>query len=794
IIYSNEFVLWKVSLPDGQPREITIDIPHRPENNLVQYLTTSNTADGFSPSPAGDYVAVDYHGEIFIVPAENGVGEMKQITDAEWREQSESYSPDGRYLAYLSDESGDDEIWLYEHSTGNRRKLTTQASKKSIQLWSPGSKQLLFTANSTIYSVDAASGSTTEITYNRAGGFQSIQFSPDGKWLVYSRSDDEQNSEVYMYDITSKKEYNISQHPARDTGGFLSGDQKTLIFTSNRGTGVNQIYAVPLEKIKVDTEDPLYKERMKIEKPERPVRDEKVELDSITIDMDNVERRATQLTSGGGVGNVFLGPDGKTIYFTTGDGGAGRRAAPPETQRPGGAEAGSSEPALNSIDLDGKNQKKVADGSFSGLMLTHDRNTIFYREQNGIYRMPLASRKKEQVIFNFTVFVDKKNEWKQMFDEFYRHWKYSYVEEDMLGFDWDAIRARYEPLVEYIGETQDFYDLAAEMLFELRSTHSGASPPRDQGPSVERAYQTRLLGFEMVPDNGRYKVSYIYRDGPADKDWVDLKVGDYVLAVDGHELKAPENYWKILNKKLNEYATVTLSELPEFDENTRDVRIKTVTSYGGKYQEWVEKNREFVEKETDGEIAYVHIRAMNQTCLEQFEQEIDQYFNKKGIIIDVRFNGGGNIDQELMDILERKPYQYTWSKTSSPVWGRRPKQAIVGPKVMITNWRSNSDAEMTPHGFKHLGLGRLVGTPTNGAVVSAGSYRLLDGGSTRIPGTRVVSFDPSQPNNWGFSLENYGVPPDVWVENTPEDNINGYDRVLKAAVDEVLRMLKERSW
>ena len=187
----------------------------------------------------------------------------------------------------------------------------------------------------------------------------------------------------------------------------------------------------------------------------------------------------------------------------------------------------------------------------------------------------------------------------------------------------------------------------------------------------------------------------------------------------------------------------------------------------------------------------MHIRSMNQQSLEKFENEIDQFFYKKGLIVDVRYNGGGNIDQQLMDILERKPYQLTWSKTASPIWGRRPKQAIVGPKVMMINWRSGSDAEMTPHGFRHLGLGRIVGTPTNGAVVSARSYTLLDGGSTRIPGSRVVDYDPSQPFNRGFNLENYGVPPDVWVRDTPEDEINGVNRELQSAVDEVLRMLEE---
>ena len=238
--------------------------------------------------------------------------------------------------------------------------------------------------------------------------------------------------------------------------------------------------------------------------------------------------------------------------------------------------------------------------------------------------------------------------------------------------------------------------------------------------------------------------------------------------------------------------TVTVVDPTAADAEPRDVRIRTVTSLRDiKYEEWIADNRDFVDRESDGQIVYMHIRSMNQPALEKFESEIDQFFYKKGAVIDVRYNGGGNIDQQLMDILERKPYQITWSKTSSPVWGRRPKQTIVGPKVMMINWCSGSDAEMTPHGFRHLGLGRLVGTPTNGAVVSAGRYGLLDGGSTRIPRTRVVSFDPTQPNNWGFNLENYGVPPDVWVRNTPEDEINSYKRELKMAVDEALRMLEE---
>jgi tricorn protease len=188
------------------------------------------------------------------------------------------------------------------------------------------------------------------------------------------------------------------------------------------------------------------------------------------------------------------------------------------------------------------------------------------------------------------------------------------------------------------------------------------------------------------------------------------------------------------------------------------------------------------------------MRSMNQGTLDRLKQEIDENFDKQGMILDVRYNGGGNIDQQLMDVLLRRPYQYTWTRTGSPVWGRRPQQLIAGPQVMIENWRSNSNAEMVPHAFKHLELGTLVGTPTNGAVVSARQHGLLDGGSVRIPAVRVVSYDPTRPNNFGFDLENYGVPPDIFVRSSPEDELRGFDRELDTAVQEALRLLRTGTW
>ena len=788
IIYENEFELWKLSVPDGSPQRIPIDLDFDPKSNLVEYLQTENEADGFTPSPDGDYTAVDYHGEIFIVPTDPEVGEKKQVTSSAWRDRYQVYSPDGRYLAYVSDETGDQEVWLYEVATGERRRVSEHESEKSQPIWSDDSSQLAYTAANRIFLADAAGGRSREIAFNASRGFSLAAFSPDGQWLVYTRSDDDQDSDVYVFNIQDREEYNVTQNPFSDRGGLITPDGTTLVFTSTRDGGTTHLFKVSLRRLTEDPDDPLVRERLKKEEEEqeggegrerrREEGGQEGEAETpppIQIDLEGIERRAVQLTSGseglsGRGAAYFLSDDGETIYFLSSD------------------DSGS---GLFSIGIDGENRRKVSEGGFSGMVPTHDRRTVFYRQGRNVYRMPLSNRNKERVDFSFTVTVDKKAEWRQIFDEAWRVMKYRFYDENMHGFDWDAMKRKYEPLLQYVGLDKDLEDLSNEMIGELNASHTGVRSPRGEGPTT---YRTRYLGFEMEPEGDAFRITHIYRDGPADKEWIDLSVGEYVLAIDGEEIRPPENYWKILNHTLNEYVTVTVAASPR-GRDSRDIRIRTVNSLGTiQYREWVEQRREMVEEWSDEQIAYVHIQSMNQSSLEVFENEINQFWNARGIIVDIRYNGGGNIDQQLLDILERRPYEYwnyRWADRSS---GRRPRQAIAGPKVMLINSGSGSDSEVTPMGFRDLGLGRIVGTPTYGAVIATGSYGLINGGSIRTPGSLVVTYDPTRPNNFGINLENYGVAPDVWAENTPVDELNGYDRELKAAVDEALRMLREGTY
>jgi len=319
---------------------------------------------------------------------------------------------------------------------------------------------------------------------------------------------------------------------------------------------------------------------------------------------------------------------------------------------------------------------------------------------------------------------------------------------------------------------------------------------------MDHLYSTPSLGFEMEGNGSYYRVSYIYPKGPADKEWLDIKVGDYVLAIDGHEIRAGDNYYPILNELVNDYVNIKMATpKPGADEGVEmmgDPRTERVRSIGSPrnlaYEAWVEHNRELVDEWSGGKIGYVHIRSMSGGPLTRFETEIEQFWNKNGMIIDIRYNGGGNIDQQLIDILERKPYEYWNYRLGGRAAGRRPKQAIAGPKVMLINARSASDSEVTPQAFRDLGLGRIVGTPTYGGVIATGSYSLLNGARIRTPGSLVVTYDPRHEYNYGINLENFGVAPDVWVENSPQDELDGFDRELKAAVDEALRMLGEDDW
>ncbi len=503
------------------------------------------------------------------------------------------------------------------------------------------------------------------------------------------------------------------------------------------------------------------------------------------------------------VGNYTIAPDSHTIVFVTSE--------------PAGAGA---TPVIYSIQDDGRRLTRVTSGGpppadeggggggggfgggISNLNISRDGRTLFFIERNGIYSTPLPTGAaaaatpgrapagaggegaRRRINFNVRVKIDHPAEWAEMFGDAWRTMKYRFYDPAMHGKDWDAAKAKYEPLVKDVGDRQELLNIINEMIGELNASHTGAAPP--PGGRATGGVSTGHLGIELEPDSaaGRYRVTYVYEDGPADKDWVKVKVGDYLIAIGGKQVKAGDEYWQLLNDRLNRKVEVTFNSKPS-EDGAWKTRIETINSNAYTtlhYERWVKERRQKVDELSGGRVGYIHIRAMDQPSLRKFEKEIREFRNKEALVIDQRWNGGGNIEQELLGILVQREYQI-WQPRGTEASGR-PFAGYFGPKVVLQNWRSASNAEMFPAGFRALGLGKVIGTPTMGAVIGTGSYSLIDGSTVRTPGVGVYLADQKRTN-----MENYGVQPDIRVDNSPEDNLAGRDRQLEAAVEELLKQL-----
>jgi tricorn protease len=342
----------------------------------------------------------------------------------------------------------------------------------------------------------------------------------------------------------------------------------------------------------------------------------------------------------------------------------------------------------------------------------------------------------------------------------------------------------YEPLLADVASQEELHDVISMMIGELNASHTGISAGgRGRGAGRDAgSAQTRYPGFDLEADaSGYYKVTHVDKNGPADKDYVKVSAGDYLLAVDGQDLKAGDNYWKLFTSAPGTRLELLVNSKParEGAWTTKVTPVGSSQHADLQYERWVAGRRDRVAKLSGGQIGYLHIRQMDERSLRQFERDLAMLAGKKALVIDQRFNPGGGIDQELLQILQQKQYQYTRGRGSVQV--PRPLRGFFGPMVVMANERSTSDAEVFPDGFKTLKLGKVVGVTTYGAVIGTGAYTLMDGSTIRTPGVGLWNVNKT-------NLENYGVPPDVYVDNTPEDYLKGRD----AQVDKAVQVLQDQ--
>ena len=817
IVFEHDFGVWKLDVASRKATPIKLDIAAETEESLSEVRDFNSQADNFDLAPSSRRIVFSIHGEIFTAPTEEG--DMRQITDSPARDKNPAYSPDGKWVAFVSDRSGREELYIISSDgAGQPQKITDLDTLKFAFAWSPNSKEIAFTSSDNrLRKYGVESKQTTELVSSKYGAVSQPNWSPDGKWIAYSRSDYVRTSDIYLISSSGGEEHKVTFDSLSDVNPQFSHDGRKLYFVRTEGgfggggTASAQIYATTLEREERDPNDPEDRPEQtdnQDQSPEAAMRRNIAQRNQppkeINIDWPGLKRRTRQVTRMPfATFNYALSSDNRTIVFSTTEPSATRTV-----------------PVIYSIGEDGKRLTRIIAGEAQGgddvggggffgggindLNISRDGRTLYYREGASVYSVPLSTaptsaapasaaasqggREATRRRINFTaqVKVEKPAEWAEMFDDAWRTMKYRFYDAQMHGKDWDAMRAKYQPLVEYVGDRQELLNIVNEMIGELNASHTGAAPPpRGREGGVSTAH----LGVELEADNtaGRYRVTHVYEDGPADKDWVKVSAGDYLISINGKPVKAGGNYWEALNRRLNRKVEVMFNNKAS-EEGAWKARIEPVTmaAYGQlRYERWVKQRREMVDRLSNGRVGYVHIQAMNQPSLRRFEKELRENRNKEALIIDERWNGGGNIEQELLAILVQRQYQVWQPRGTEPTL--RPFAGFFGPKVVVQNWRSASNSEMFPAGFRALGLGKVIGTPTMGAVIGTGSYTLIDGSTVRTPGTGVYLADQKRTN-----MENFGVQPDIFVENTPEDNLAGRDRQIETAVEVLLKELGQR--
>jgi tricorn protease len=838
IVYEENFGLWKLDTATGDTKEIKIDVVSDDRENNLESLTVNGDADSFQLSPTGKRAVISTHGELFTIATERG--DVTRLTSTpQVREVRPHWSPDGKWIAFVGDTDGREEVWLCDERGGQLKKISNRDSEKGQIVWAPDGKALLYTGSDhALCRYDLDGGKTTVLTTGEVATFggQAIgspQWSPDGKWVSFTKSGKTLLPHVYVMPSEGGEARRITDADTySDSSAHWTADGKHLVYLSGTDTGnigqegrsAAQIFVVALQPEErnpldrnIDSEEQAVKaERQPPRGGPGAGRPADRPPPEVKIDFERIARRARQLTrSADAIGNLAMTPDRRGVIFTT-----------------SGTEGGRSVQSIWSQGLDGDRLTRLVQsaptggdeeetpargrfgGGFTGLQVTRDGRSLFYLQGNGIYSValgggaaptesagtgggrgtgrgalrgatPAATTEGSGQRVNFTarVEIDHRQERKQVFQEAWRVMKHRFYDPAMHGVDWDRMRTVYEPLLEHVADQEELHNVVSQMIGELNASHTGISGGTAEGG---RGEQTRFPGFELEPDaSGFYKVTHVYKNGPADKDYVKINSGDFVLAVDGQDLKAGDNYWRQYTTAASSRLEFTVNNKPA-KEGAWQTKVTPVSStqYANlQYQRWVADRRAAVDRMSNGEIGYLHIRQMNEPSLRQFERDLAMNKDKKALVIDQRFNPGGSIDQELLEILGQRQYQYTKLRDSIEV--TRPFRAFFGPMAVLANERSTSDAEVFPDGFKTLKLGKVIGVTTYGAVIGTGAYRLMDGSTIRTPGSGLW-------NVKGTNLENYGVPPDVYIDNTPEDFLKGNDAQLAKAVGVLQEELKNK--
>ncbi len=757
IVYECGADLWIVSTKGGSPpRRLAVEVYADDKTNPERTVTFTSSATEFAVTRDERHVAFAVHGELFLMPV-GSKADVRRLTDSPANDHGIAWAPDASKIVFLSDRGGYEDLWLLEPDDPEHPKFTEAHRFKVKQLtdtrdaeagvaFSPDGKLVTFIKSGRLWGMKP-DGSGAKVLIDRPEVID-YEWSPDGKWIVFARMDGSFASELYVVPAAGGEPKNVTRFATDNYGVTWSAEGKKLCFLSDRRGGLGA-YVLSLQKDAAKGAPP-----------------------SDDIDFDDVHHRVVQPTPMK-AREAAISADGSRVALVA-----------PST--PGGDRWD-----LWVATTSGDSVTRITNGGANPRRLVWSRrgsSKLFFLDGSGRIQLALVAGGSSSgglhasVPFKAKVAVKDAEVHAEMLEQSWRYLADHFYDAKLHGVDWDAVRARYRPLVKHVSMREDLSTLLYMMMGELNASHLGVV-----GPGTRPEEFTADLGllFDDAHHGRGLKIAEVLKRGPADRRGLNLKPGEYVLAIDGQELTPATNVSRLLNDKAGEVVVLSVAAGAGADlkdkKAVRRVELKAIgrgDAHKLLYERWAEANARRVAELSKGKLGYIHIPSMSEEGLERFVRSLySDNYDKEAIVLDVRFNGGGHTHDQVLNYLGSREHTFFRHRHGGEgVVLRSYDRKWTKPAVLLINNRSYSDAEIFPHAFRTLGLGKLVGQTTGGYVIGTAGVRLIDGSVFRVPRIGVWTVQ-------GTNMEKEGVRPDVEVVPHPDQLARGVDAQLERSVE-----------